>query len=36
MNVAFRPTREGLTWEERLKNPLGFTVIQLAIKKADS
>ena len=36
MDVAFRPTREGLTWEERLKNPLGFTVIQLGIKKADS
>lgn len=36
MNVAFKPVRQGLTWEERLKNPLGFTVIQFGIKKADS
>lgn len=36
LNVAFKPVREGLTWEERLKNPLGFTVIQFGIKESDS
>lgn len=36
MNVAFNPVRKGLTWEDRLKNPLGFTVLQFGIKKAGS
>ena len=36
INVAFKPVRQGLTWEERLKNPLGFTVRQFTIKRTDS
>lgn len=35
MKVEFRPTRQGLTWEKRLKNPLGFTVVRYGIQKKD-
>ena len=27
----FRPTRKGLTWKERLENPLGFTVVDFGL-----
>ena len=29
--TAFRPTREGLVWADRLKNPLGFVVLDFGI-----
>lgn len=29
--TAFRPTRKGLTWERRLNNPLGFTVVDFGL-----
>ncbi|MBO7244409.1 MAG: type IV secretion system protein [Alphaproteobacteria bacterium] len=35
LNVAFEQLRD-LTWEQRLKNPLGFKVHQLVIKKPES
>lgn len=35
MRVEFRPTRPGLIWEQRLKNPLGFTVVRFGIQSAD-
>ncbi len=35
MKVAFQPTRKGLTWEQRLKNPLGFTVMRFGRQKKD-
>lgn len=31
--IAFRPTRPGLIWEQRLKNPLGFTVLQIGFEQ---
>lgn len=33
MQVAFLPTREGLRWSQRLKNPLGFTVQKFGIQE---
>ena len=36
MKVEFRTTRKGLTWEQRLKNPLGFTVVRFGIQRMDS
>lgn len=36
MKVAFRPTRPGLIWDQRLKNPLGFTVIRFGIQAFSS
>ena len=35
MKVEFQTTRKGLTWEKRLKNPLGFTVVRFGIQKLD-
>ena len=32
MATAFRPTRPGLTWSDRLKNPLGFVMLDFGIK----
>lgn len=29
--TAFRPTRPGLTWSDRLKNPLGFMVLDFGV-----
>ena len=29
--TAFRPTRKGLSWADRLKNPLGFVVLDFGI-----
>lgn len=31
MATAFRPTRKGLSWADRLKNPLGFVVLDFGI-----
>lgn len=31
--VIFRPLRQGITWQDRLKNPLGFTVVQFGLQK---
>ena len=31
MEVSFAPTRENLSWDQRLKNPLGFEVSKLGI-----
>lgn len=36
MQVDFRPSRPGLLWKDRLKNPLGFTVTRFGIQQADS
>ena len=36
MKIDFKPTRPGLIWEQRLKNPLGFTVLNIGFKPADS
>ncbi len=33
MKIAFLPTREGLRWEQRLKNPMGFTVQRFGMEK---
>ncbi len=35
MKVDFKPARRGLKWEQRLKNPLGFTVVRFGIQKKD-
>lgn len=35
MKVNFLTTRKGLTWDKRLKNPLGFTVMRFGIQKID-
>ena len=35
MKVEFQTTRKGLTWEKRLNNPLGFTVVRFVIQKLD-
>ena len=35
LKVEFQTTRKGLTWEKRLKNPLGFTVVRFGIQKLD-
>ncbi len=32
MATAFRPTKPGLTWSDRLKNPLGFVMLDFGIK----
>lgn len=32
MQIAFLPVRQGLKWEQRLKNPLGFTVQKFGIQ----
>ena len=32
MATTFRPSRPGLTWSDRLKNPLGFTILDFGIK----
>jgi len=32
MATAFRPNRPGLTWSDRLKNPLGFVMLDFGIK----
>lgn len=32
MEVVFRPTRRGLLWSQRLKNPLGFTVLRFGME----
>ena len=32
MAVVFRPLRKGITWHDRLKNPLGFTVVQFGLR----
>ncbi len=34
MQVDFRPSRPGLLWKDRLKNPLGFTVMKFGIQSA--
>ena len=31
LRVNFRPSRKGLKWEERLKNPLGFVVLDFGL-----
>lgn len=31
--TVFRPLRQGLTWKDRLKNPLGFTVVNFGLHK---
>ncbi len=36
MKVEFRPTRPGLVWDQRLKNPLGFTVVRFGIQALGS
>jgi len=36
MKIDFKPTRPGLIWEQRLKNPLGFTVLNIGFKPADA
>lgn len=36
MKVDFRPTRPGLIWDQRLKNPLGFTVVRFGIQSLPS
>ncbi len=36
MEVAFRPNRPGLKWEQRLNNPMGFTVTRFGIQKSNS
>lgn len=36
MKVDFRPTRPGLIWDQRLKNPLGFTVVRFGIQALPS
>lgn len=33
LETSFRPTRKDLTWADRLKNPLGFVVNRLSLKK---
>lgn len=33
MRVQFKPNRQGLRWEQRLKNPLGFTVERFGIQR---
>ena len=35
VEVIFQPTRSGLLWSQRLKNPLGFTVTRFGLTKAD-
>ncbi len=32
MATAFRPSRSGLTWADRLKNPLGFVILDFGIQ----
>ncbi len=32
MYIAYRPTRPGLIWEQRLRNPLGFTVLRIGFE----
>ena len=34
--VSFKPTRSGLKWSQRLKNPLGFVVSRVGTKRMDS
>ena len=36
MRVTFKPTKPGLVWEQRLKNPLGFTVLNFGVTRPDS
>ncbi len=36
MEVGFRPNRPGLKWEQRLNNPLGFTVTKFGIERVNS
>ena len=33
--VMFRPLQQGLTWQDRLKNPLGFTVVNFGLRKLE-
>ena len=33
LRIRFKPTRQGLKWEQRLKNPLGFTVENFGIQR---
>ena len=33
VEIMFQPTREGLLWEQRLKNPLGFTVTRFGLER---
>lgn len=33
LRIQFFPNRQGLTWDKRLKNPLGFTVISFGIQR---
>lgn len=35
MQVDFRPSRPGLLWKDRLKNPLGFTVTRFGIQASE-
>jgi len=35
MATAFRPTRKGLSWADRLKNPLGFVVLDFGISSSE-
>lgn len=32
LQIEFRPNREGLRWSQRLKNPLGFTVVKMGLR----
>lgn len=32
LQIEFRPNREGLRWSQRLKNPLGFTVVKFGMQ----
>ncbi len=36
MEIAFRPNRPGLKWEQRLNNPLGFTVTKFGSQEIGS
>ncbi len=33
MEIAYRPSREGLKWSQRLKNPMGFTVTRFGMQQ---
>lgn len=33
LDITFNPSKKGLTWDQRLKNPLGFTVKRFGIQK---
>ena len=36
VEVIFQPTRPGLLWSQRLKNPLGFTVTRFGLERSEA